>query len=413
MRARRAGLAGALVLLGLLAGGCWDYLDINDRTLVLGVAVDAAPGPGHPHAVTAEVVSPAPTVGGPAGGGGAGAGGGGAGGGGAGGGGAGGGGAAGGARALLRATAPTSAHALGLTRVSWPRPLEFGLQAVWILGEDYARRGEKDEFGCAGCHPAMSTSMHLLVARGRGGDFLAAPPPAGPFNAVYLTVLTRNAAETGLIPATNRLSAFVAATEENGVALAPRLGRAGDLPELAGAAVFRDYRLIGWLDREAMLGVSFLQGRGRRTMLDVPCPLLGVGGARAPGPLTTTIGVTGRSSRLRAEVRDGRVALRYRLEVRAVAMDSGCPRAPGPRGVSDAEERVLARETAREIRRRALLAVARARAMNADILAWGTYLRRAHPGLWADLEPRWDEELPRLPVSVDVRVRVFRHSRLH
>lgn len=394
---RRLGLPAAL-LLGLLAGGCWDYLDVNDRTLVLGLAVDDAPGGRH--AVTAEVVSPAPTLGGPAAGGG-------------GGGAGGGGGPASSGRALLRATAGTSAHALGLGRRSWSRPLEFGLQAAWILGEAYARRGEKDEFGCAGCHPAMSTSMYLFVARGRGGDFLAAPPPAGSFSAVYLTTLAKNAAETGIIPATQRISAFVAASEENRVALAPRLEWEGNRPKLGGAAVFRDYRLIGWLGEEETLGISFLQGRGRRTMLEVPCPPLPVGGASAPGPLTTTVGVTARGSRLRAEARGGRVILRYRLEARAVAMDSGCPRAPGPHGVSDAEEKVLARETAREIRRRALLAVGRARAMNADLLAWGTYLRRAHPALWADLKHRWDEELPRLPVAVDVRVRVFRQSRLH
>ncbi len=388
----------AALTLGLLAGGCWDYRDINDRSLVLGMAVDAVPGQDLAHAVTAEVASPAVTSARAAAGPGAGAA---------------QGGTPPGGRTLLRATAATSAHALAMQRASWARPLEFGHQLLLILGEEYARRGEKDELGCAGCHPAMSTSLHFLVARGRGGDFLSAVPPEGQFASLYLSTLVWNALARGSVPPTHRLSQFVAATEENGVALAPRLEWQGGQPRMAGAAVFQDYRLVGWLDEEETLGASLLSGAGRHTTLVVPCPPLAVGGSVTPARLDTTVRITYRSSKLLAETRDGRLVLRYRVSARARAWDAGCPRAPAPRGVSVEEERVLSQEAARAIRRLALLAIRRQRELGADFLGWGTYLRRGHPGLWRDLQGRWDKELRHIPVEVEVRVRVERQSRFH
>lgn len=397
---RRLGIPLSLVVLAgaLLTGGCWDYRDINDRSLVLGVAIDAAPD--HGHAVTAELASPAlANQPGPGAGGGKG--------------GAVGGGAPPAGRALIRATAATSSHALAWHRRTWSRPLEFGLQGLWILGEDYARRGEKDEFGCQACHPAMSTAMHFLVADGHGGDYLAAPPPEGTFVSSYLSNLVRSAAERGSIPPVDHISEFVAAMEESGVALAPRLSWDSGRPKLAGAGVFRNYRLIGWLDEDATEGVNFLLGTARRTTVVVPCPPLPVGGAVTGARMDTTVEILGRSSKLRVESRDGRPTLRYRLKASALAMDSGCPRAPGPRGVSSDEERLLARETARAVHARALRAIGRQRELGADFLGWGAYLRRFHPGLWRELGANWDAALRNLPVDVEVSIRIFRHSRFH
>ncbi len=386
---RRSGVWVALpaFALALLAGGCWDYRDINDRSLSLGAAVDAAPGGGH--AVTLEIASLASTTGG-----------------------GGQGGSTPEGRAVIRAAAGTSSHAMGRERVRWNRPLEFGHQTVWIMGETYARRGEKDEFGCAGCHPAMSVGQHFLVAEGRGADFLNAPPPEGTFASTYLESLIGNAETRGAIPHVNQVAGFVADMEENRVALAPRLGWEEGRPRLAGAAVFRDYRLIGWLDEDETLGVSFLQGHGRRTTLEIPCPPFDVGGT--PAARDTAVNITHRSAALRAEEGpDGRVVLRYRIRAEAIAFDAGCPRAAGRRGLGDVEEKALAREAGRAIHRRATAAIRRAQAMGADFLSWEPYLRRAHPALWRDLRPRWDEEMRRLPVDVRVEVRVRRQSRLH
>lgn len=380
-----------LFLAGLFAGGCWDYRDINERTLVLGWAFDL--GPGEQRVITAEASVPAAAGGGGPTAGGATTGGGGP----------------GGGRTLLEGQAPTAPNALSDLRESWPRPLSFGHLVSIVVGQEYARNGEKDAYGCAGCHPEASVGTQLFVTGGKAGDAFRLKPRTEVFAAADLASLMRNALPRGTIPPTHTVYQFVAKMEDTGVALLPWLEVSGDNAKLAGSGVFRDYRLVGRLNEEETMGLNLLQGKARRGAIDLPCAP--PGGRGAPGQTEATFLIMSKGSRKQVSVVDGRPSYHYKLTLAGIVFDAGCPSVGVKRGA--AEERWLRREVASLAQKLALDTVRRAQAMGLDFIGLDEDLRRRKPGLWRELGPRWSEEFPRIPVSVEVKIKLLRRAGFH
>lgn len=381
-----------LFLAGLLAGGCWDYRDINERSLVLGWAFDL--GPGEERIITAEASVPAAAGGGgPAAGGAT----------------AGGGGGPGGGRAILEGRAPTAPNALSDLRENWPRPLSFGHLVSLVVGQEYAREGEKDAYGCFGCHPEASVATQLIVTGGKAGDAFRINPRTENFAAADLASLVRNALPRGTIPHTHSVYQFVAQMEDTGVSLLPWLELSENNVKLAGSGVFRDYRLVGRLNEEETLGLNLLQGKARRGAFDLRCAP--PGGRGAPGQTEATFLIMSKGSRKHLSVVDGRPSYRYKLTLAGIVFDAGCPSVGVKRGA--AEDLWLRREVASRAQKLALATVHRAQAMGMDFIGLSEDLRRRKPGLWRELKPRWAEEFPRIPVEVEVRIKLQRRAAFH
>lgn len=360
----------------LLAGGCWDYMDVNERSLAVGLGVDA--GPDGAHDITLEVAvpggAPAAAVTRPKGGGGGGA-------------------AA--SRLVLERTAETTPRALNAMRGAWPRPFTFGQLRLVVFGADYARRGEEDEFGCAACHPEISIGMRAAVADGRASDILRTEPPVESLTSIFIETMTRNARDMGVIPQTRTIGGFVADMEERDVALLPRVIRSDSGVELSGAAVFKDFKLAGFLDGDTTRGLNLLRGRSSRLLLAFPCP------HAEEEPVS--FGLTSLKSGINVLGEGTPLHVRYEVRIEGVSMDPGCP------ATGKERERALEEAAARAARDLALRAVRRAREMNVDFLGLEEYLMRRKPGLWKGLD--WAKEFPRARIDVAVKVRSERHAR--
>ncbi len=397
--APRPGLRLALLLgAALLAGGCWDYRDINDRSLVLGLAMDTAPGGGHRPTVELAVPTSAPA-------------------------------AAGGGRAgapppsprsiVLTGQARTSSHALAQLHDRWSRPLSFGHLTALLYGEDYARReGIRDEAGCAGCHPEISVGAHVFVTRGEAAPYLSLQPPGGEVAlAVHLVRLLRTAGEEGMAPLPATVAQVVSHSETTGVAVVPALRLTGDHIVAAGSAILARYRLAGWLTPAETFGFSLLRGTGRRGTVEFPCPRPPGTGEHEPSggepwPHGTFL-IQHRSAKVALERGGDRPRFRYTVRVAGVAMDSTCPDTARARAPADtAMLRAAERQVARTLASYARLLPPRVRETGLDLLGWQAYLRWRHPFYWQRIRDRWPDVLRQAQVSVDVRVTISRRARL-
>lgn len=362
-----------MLLAGLFAAGCWDYRDIENRSMVLGLAIDL--GPRGEHVSTVEVVTPsgargetrAGEGGTPEGGQGV-------------------------PRIALTGRAQASTEALSRLRTRWGRPLGFGHLGILLLGEEYARRGPKDEFGCPGCHPTMSVGMNAVVVRGRAGGILAGAPVAGTYTSVFLKDMLRNAFDRGSVPAVSTVSRFVTQTRESGVALLPRLVSDAGALRMEGAGVFQDYRLVGWLEESEVQGLNYLQGKGRRGLVEISCP----GDVEEKAAVLIAF----KKSHLELTGQD-RPAFRYRVRLSGVAIDPACPK--GKEEIPRIE-----RQVERTVRDLAQRAVRRAQGMKADFLGLGEELKRRDPALRRSLD--WAAAFPGVPVRVDVRAKILWRS---
>lgn len=386
--------AGFVLLAALSAGGCWDYRDVNERSIVLGLAVDA--GPNEMHDIAIELATPVgmergggggPRMGGGKGGGGAGA-------------------AAGVApRTVLEHRGSTSSFGMSELDAHWTRPFSFGHLAILILGEEYSRRGETDEFGCSGCHPEMSTAENVVVAAGNAAEFLRRSPPTETFSALFIQKQMREALDRLSIPESRTVSQVAAAMNEWGVGLLPRLSWKKGMPYVGGAAVMRRYVFVGWLTEKEVIGYNLLRAEGRRGPLEVKCPALG-GDSRM---LTFTYLISTKGSRLRIEEREGQPVVKYQIRVSGIAMDTSCREEP------TRAEQLMEKEVVKEVLDHAYAVIRKAQGMGMDFLALGLEIRRRHPFAWRRFgwDKNWERDFPSLPIEVEAKAIIKRHGLFH
>ncbi|MFZ5769755.1 MAG: Ger(x)C family spore germination protein [Bacillota bacterium] len=166
---------------------------------------------------------------------------------------------------------------------------------------------------------------------------------------------------------------------------------------LEGTAVFREDRLAGYLDDTQTRGLMWLRGEVGSTIITIPCP----------GDPARTADVRVQRGRTRLEIKPvgERLLAEPRIQLEADVVNLACPQDAQHVALSRAIAAAVAREIEREIR----LALARAHALGTpDPFGFAAALERSDPRKWQQLAPQWEQELARVEVRPDIRVRISR-----
>ncbi|ADU50192.1 germination protein, Ger(x)C family [Thermaerobacter marianensis DSM 12885] len=362
-----------LVVAAFLLTGCWDRIEINDRAIVLGMAVDRDPRGGF--LLTLSVADPArfPRPGQPGG-------------------------------ALQPGQKPVSyvqgsgrtlAEALSLMQESEPRRFFFGHLKVVLIGEQVARQGIGPALDFLVREPQPRPEVMMAVTPGPAGSLLMqATPPLESLPSEALRELIR--LRLGMVVPLYRL---VRALYEEGIeAVVPRVELVPMVDDglrvkgwrVNGVGVFRGDRLVGWLDDGQTRGLMWLRGEVQRGTLTVD-----IDGS------PVSLRLLRARSQLRPVVEGDRVV----MEVRVVTEDDLVDNPAGLDLTSPAAIRDIERRAAEAIIKRAEVARTIAQQqLRTDILGFGDAVRRRAPAAWARLGPAWAEIFPRVEVRYDVRV---------
>lgn len=373
-------LPGAALALALLLAGCWSRVEVNDRAIITAAGLDRLPDGQVRLAV--HVVLPT-RVGGVAGGG-------------MGGGGGGGGGER---RAVLTVYAAGRGplEAARRLQLQVARRLFWAHMQVLILGEELARGGVREVLDFFARHREMRLATYVMVTPGEALHVMQGMPELErlPSEAIRETARMRLGVEV-------QLKEFLRALGTPGIdPVAPRLQllaaeRAGEgaFPEqgreyrLAGTAIFRDDRLVGWLDEAETRGLLWLQGRVKTGVVTLELPGL-------PGAVVGTTLV--RSSVRKSAAMAGRLPV---LTVLANTEDD-IYEVQAPLDVGDPEViRRLEAMVADALVDRARRTARRLQELGADAFGFGLQVSRDRPREWEWLEPRWREVFPHARVEV-------------
>lgn len=383
-------MALSLILL-FLASGCWDRVEIEDRAFVLASGLDwAAAGPAREslepagyvgdrqYRLTLQVVEPAKMIGGQIGGGG-------------------GGGSSNEAPFWNVSTVSSSIFAAIrdlATRVE--RVPDFSHMAVIVVGEELARRGIGDALDVFTRDNEVRRHADIYVAKGEATEVLKVKPKLASVNATYLDDLFKNSFKTFRFPPRADLNYVEGSMVSGRAFVLPRVVAGKEDVKLAGGAVFKKGRMVGWLGEMEVAGYNWLTDQVKGGEVVVPCPW---------GSAVEVYEINTAKTRLLPQVEDGRVSFILVAEAEGTfAEHQDAHDALNPGYLRDFE--AAAGEAIGEYVRAAL---SRLQALKADAAGLGRALEQRYPGYWSQVKERWEDEIfPQVELRVEPRIRVRR-----
>lgn len=394
-----------LVGVAVLAGGCWDRVEVNDLAIVTGVALDTA-GPDAVQltvaiAVPANVTPPgSPGAGGqePS-------------------------------NTTKAAVGRTVMEAVTRLQEKTSRRLFWAHNGIILIGDELARRGTGPVLDFFSRHRQPRLRAHVVVAPQRGEDLLAtwAPVEADVPTAmrelgmqrtglmIDLLRFTEMMLSDGREPVVARMEAVGAGARQprtlgmgegggsgqgggsgSGGGNGPGGGGSTDFlqPAITGTAIFKEDRLVGYLDDHDTRGLLWL--------LD----------ELVTGGVTVTLGETGRwvtfellsaSSRMRPRFENGRIVAEVMLQAVADIVDNAAGVDATRPAVIELLEQELEEAIAAAVRRVFRMLQQEFRS---DAVGVGDAIRRHDPRRWEELADRWDDVFPTVELDVHVRARV-------
>lgn len=391
----------------LLPAGCWSRAEIDKLAIVRCLAIDYLPEADEPYLVTLSVARPAAL---PAGNGGGGA---------------------GGGALTFSGTGPSLDLALQNATLSMPRHAFFTHNEVVLIGEEAARHGLQELVDLVMRFHQLRLTNFLLFVPGTAHDVLLADSrleAALPQEILGLLEQDRLSSEGDPLEIYHILRQAVTEGQEAHLAvlrLAPPPEQA--MPEIAaekqpaggqgdgagagqqagaapppevlsidGTAVFRDDKLAGFLTRRETRGYLLLAGRIRRGELSVPDPL-------APGK-SVSLGILRGKSKITPRLEAGRLSFLVEAELEGDILHQESPENLATPEMLErlgaAKAQALQEEMAQTLRR--------LQEMEADIVGFGTILRRRHPQTFRALAGRWPQVFRTLEVEIRVKAHIRR-----
>lgn len=368
----------ALLLVSLLAAGCWDRRELEEYSTALATGVDlCGAAEGCRLVVTRQIAIPGRI---PLGGGGGGS-------------------QGGGARetvVVVRSPGQVGPDTARRAQASLNRQLSFGHIRVLVFSEAFSRQGVADFVNYVRRVPQARRMLWVAVSEGTAEAVIRSRPSLEQLPAIFLSDMFEDAVKTGRLPNIYWGEFLTRLSNKGEETVVPVIRMpAPDHPALAGLAVFRGDRMVGKLTLEET--ATYMEVRGLKRGGELLKVLL-------PEGRKADLKVYGRRSRWRILATSGRIRARVRIELEADLAELST-------GLSGSDEDVTAliqREAAKEVSRRAAaLAERLQKEFGSDAFGLGERVRAYLPGTWASIRD-WPAEFARAQISFDTTVSVRR-----
>jgi len=404
MKLLRAALT--LVLLFPLAG-CWDRLEIEERAVVLAIAVDIAdseeaenesyiqedalkensgtPLPeGHLIRLTAQIAVPGRIPLGPGEGGG--------------------GGTSGGQKPVwvLESVGHTIEDAVEALQQEVADRLFFGHLRVIVISEEIARRGTGNINDYLRRNPEIRRLAWLVVSKESAAEFMKAAPQLERVPALYLLATLDNAVQMGRYPMEPIGSFWIKLSSEGREANLPYLQvEDKDNVRLAGLAYFKGDKLAGVTKTLEIALYMGLIGNGQGGYSSY---------VRIPGTEDTAMfRVTNRRAHTDVHMSNGRPTVRVSIFLEGNISEVSEPDA-GKVASLDVI-RLIETDLSDRITQQYEDFIRQLQAEGSDIFGYGEYIRAKEPGYWnrhIRTKERWREAFKDLDVQVTAKLQVRR-----
>lgn len=372
------------VMISLLLAGCWDLKEINEIGFTVGLGIDKD---GDDYQITTQIALPALLEG-----------------------------SGGGEEPpvwVVSGKGRTIFEAIRDVNTRSARKPFWGHLNVIVLGEEVAREGLIPVLDLLSRGQELRRSNYVVLAQGKARDILEAQPKLESINAIYISHLIENRIGQSVSPAVTindllitlstsgkeNVLPRIRALEQESFRPPPKEGentkegeeKPKEILELRGSGVFKDDKLIGWLDEETTRGYLWVQGEVQGGVIVVESPV-------EPGALIS-LEIKGNKSRIKPSLEKGKI----KIDIN-VASSFNLVENAGTVSIGEDEMDHLRQRAGEAVRKEVEKAIQKAQEMKSDFLGLGEYVRVGYPEVWEGME--WSEVFPTVEINVVTNVEI-------
>lgn len=358
------------LLICLVLTGCWDMREIERRLFVGGVGIDVS-DKANQYEFSFSIPIVREIVGSPGGGGGGG----------------------GPAVALESSISESITEATRDMALRFNRDLFFEHMRIIVIGEDAARQGLRQVINPFIRQTYFNRRSRIAIAEGSAKKILEVEPWVEKIGAEYLQTIYAKVEFTGEFvdgdfgDFIDQIHAF------SGNALVSKIAPREEEVYIGGAAVIKDYKLVGWLSEEETQGVNFMLGemRGGSIVVDDP---------KTTDKATFSI--------LRAQRKIYLVSTEptFHFNVK-IEVEGDITEVTEGRRIEDYEIQQIQILVAEKIKEQVNKGVSKLQKdYRVDLVRLNDYLYKYHHRIWDEYKDEWEEAFETAQISVDVDVQV-------
>ncbi|MDD9265650.1 Ger(x)C family spore germination protein [Paenibacillus sp. GCM10023248] len=379
------GMLCTLILLGFVLSGCWDRHELNDLAITVGVGFDKS---GDEYLVTAQIVNPNEVAS---------------------------------KKGAGYSTPITTLSAKGISTLeaarklttTAPRKLFSSHLRIVVIGEELAREGVAKVLDGLTRDHEIRSDFYIIVARDTSAAEvlkILTPIERIPANAMFKTLETSEKAWAPTVSV--RIDQFITSLAEpstDAVLTGIRIEGAKEKGELktllsdtaprtqlhySGVALFRQDKLVDWLNENESKGYNYIKGNVKSTMGHLQCPQGG----------TLTVEVIRSKTKVKGHVINGKPKVHIHVFLEQNVSEVQCEvNLLDPATIQELEK--IAADTLKSIMN---AVIRKAKENKTDIFAFGEAIEDASPKTWAKIKRDWPDIFAELPVEISTEVQIRR-----
>ena len=275
--------------------------------------------------------------------------------------------------------------------------LDFSHTKIIILGEKLAEDPKlmREVLDSIERDPDMGRKIHLMVSPGTAKELMGTNPLENPALGLFIRDIMEKQDRPARI-ADADISYILRSLHESKVAIAPRILHSEDEIKVAGAAVLKDYRKIGWLGEKEVRTVMFMMDKIDSVALSVEMD-----------DLIIPVGIANTSTDMKVEERDGEIWVVFDIEMEGqieqhfFAIEGQTYNNEYIQRLEKALSDSLCEQVCDVFEKLQ-------KEFGADIFQVNEYLRRNKPDLWEVVKEDWEENFKKVKVDVKTDTKIRR-----
>lgn len=300
-------------------------------------------------------------------------------------------------KTVLKTQTPTIATSIDEVETKSQNTISFSHTKALVLGEDLLKDTKlfKQAIDALVRDVSISRDVLVIAVKGKASDLTESQNPQNPIIGLYMMKYFNNAERPASYAKNQTLGQMLTELEDTGVTTIPQavITEEGGI-QISGAALIKNYDFVDWLSKQQVRGELFVEGKVNKAPVTIDYK---------GRPLTYT--VQKQKSRITFDEIDGRWAANIKLSVYGDITEYTADENDSI--FRDEILNEIAKHLQQEINNEVTVAIDKSKAENVDFLNIGLEMYRKHPKVWNQYKVMWEiDGYKAFPIELSTEVTI-------